>query len=75
MVTDQLQVECRTGKVRRSKTDVLPTVPLVEGQLYQEQYGQKVSLLCGFVLEERKTNAVLRELLGLEPVSLVVEKA
>ena len=27
MVTHQLQVEHRTGKVRRSKTDVLPTVP------------------------------------------------
>jgi len=27
MVTHQLQVERRTGKVRRSKTDVLPTVP------------------------------------------------
>ena len=27
MVTRQLQVERRTGKVRRSKTDVLPTVP------------------------------------------------
>ena len=27
MVTHQLQVECRTVKVRRSKTDVLPTVP------------------------------------------------
>ena len=26
MVTHQLQVERRTGKVRRSKTDVLPTV-------------------------------------------------
>jgi len=27
VVTHQLQVERRTGKVRRSKTDVLPTVP------------------------------------------------
>jgi len=27
VVTYQLQVERRTGKVRRSKTDVLPTVP------------------------------------------------
>ena len=27
MVTYPLQVERRTGKVRRSKTDVLPTVP------------------------------------------------
>jgi len=27
VVTHQLQVEHRTGKVRRSKTDVLPTVP------------------------------------------------
>ena len=27
MVTHQLQVERRTGKVRRSKTEVLPTVP------------------------------------------------
>ena len=29
MVTHQLQVEHRTGKVRRSKTDVLLTVPQV----------------------------------------------
>jgi len=29
VVTHQLQVECRTVKVRRSKTDVLPTVPLL----------------------------------------------
>ena len=29
MVTRQLQVERRTGKVRRSKTDVLPTVPRI----------------------------------------------
>jgi len=27
VVTHQLQVERRTGKVRRSKTDVLPTMP------------------------------------------------
>jgi len=27
VVTHQLQVECRTGNVRRSETDVLPTVP------------------------------------------------
>jgi len=27
VVTRQLQVERRTGKVRRSKADVLPTVP------------------------------------------------
>jgi len=27
VVTHQMQVERRTGKVRRSKTNVLPTVP------------------------------------------------
>jgi len=31
--------------------------------------------MCGFTLNERKKNAELRELLGLEPVSLVIKKS
>jgi len=34
MVTHQLQVERRTGKVRLSKTDVLPTVLLTFANIY-----------------------------------------
>ena len=30
--------------------------------------------MCGFTLKERKKNAELRELLGLEPVSSVIKK-
>jgi len=30
--------------------------------------------ICGFSLKDRKSNAELRELLGIEPVSLVVKK-
>jgi len=30
--------------------------------------------MCGFTSKERKKNAELREMLGLEPVSLVIKK-
>jgi len=30
--------------------------------------------MCGFTLKERKKNTELRELLGLEPVSLVIKR-
>ena len=30
--------------------------------------------ICGFILKERKKNADLRDLLGMEPVSLVIKK-
>ena len=29
--------------------------------------------MCGFALKDRKKNAELRELLGLEPVSFVID--
>ena len=33
-----------------------------------------MSMLYGFTLKERKKNTELRELLGLEPVSLVIKR-
>jgi len=37
MITRQLQVECRTGKVRRPKTDVLPLCHATEIKLQEER--------------------------------------
>jgi len=37
-------------------------------------YDQLISWMSGFMSKEKEKNAELREWLGLEPVSLVIEK-
>ena len=41
---------------------------------FMSGYDQLISWMSGFMSKEKEKNAELREWLGLEPVSLVIEK-